>query len=141
MSVVPAIVAGVVATAVMTALMAAAPSMGLPRMDVIAMLGTMVSEDEDNARRIGALLHFMMGIIFALIYVWLWGNVIGDATWGWGLLFGLVHGVIAALVMPLMMRMHPRPPQMEGGPMMMVGLLAGHMVFGIVVALLYRALA
>ncbi len=113
MSLVGAIVAGLVATAVMTALMAVAPQMGMPRMDVIAMLGTMVTEEEGTARIIGAVLHFTMGAIFAIIYVWLWVNVIGDPTWLWGLLFGLVHGVIAGVVMPMMMQMHP--PARDGG--------------------------
>ncbi|HZD57228.1 MAG TPA: hypothetical protein VE136_10920 [Anaerolineales bacterium] len=82
----------------------------------------------------------MMGVIFAIIYALLWSFGIGSPTWLWGLIFGAVHGVLFMVMMPVMMRMHPRPPQMESGPMMMVGLLMGHMVFGLVVALTYSAL-
>jgi hypothetical protein len=55
------------------------------------------------------------------------------------LIFGAIHGVVTMVMMPVMMKMHPRPPQMNGGLLMMVGLLIGHMVFGLVVALTYAA--
>ena len=47
--------------------------------------------------------------------------------------------MVAMVMMPLMMRMQPNPPQMAGGPLMMVGQLMGHMVYGLVVALVYGA--
>jgi len=55
------------------------------------------------------------------------------------LIFGAVHGVVAMVMIPVVMRMHPRPTQMESGGMMVVGLLMGHMAFGLVVALTYAA--
>ena len=42
--------------------------------------------------------------------------------------------------MDIMMKMHPRPPASDGSPMMVVGPLMGHMVFGLVTALTYGAL-
>lgn len=50
-----------------------------------------------------------------------------------------MHGVIATVMMPIMVRMHPRPPQMVGGPLMMIGQMMGHLVFGLVLALVYAA--
>jgi hypothetical protein len=32
---------------------------------------------------IGFIVHFMMGVIFALIYAWLWSVGIGAPTWWW----------------------------------------------------------
>lgn len=113
MDIISAIIAGLIATAVMTVLMYMMPAMGMPKMDIVGMLGTMFTADRGTANVIGAVLHFMMGAIFAIIYAWLWANVVGDPTWWWGLIFGAVHGVIAIIAMPLMMRMHPRPPDME----------------------------
>lgn len=135
-----AIIAGLVGTAVMTALMYMAPRMGMPEMDIMGMLGTMVTADEGPAKPIGAVMHFMMGAIFAVIYALLWANVLGAATWLWGLIFGAVHGIIAIVTMPMMVRMHPRLPEMAMGPPMMAGLLMGHLVFGLVVVLVYGAL-
>lgn len=42
--------------------------------------------------------------------------------------------------MPMMVNVHPRPPEMELGPMTIAGMLVGHLVFGLVVALVYVAL-
>ena len=143
MDIVAAIVAGLVGTAVMTALMYIAPSMGMPKMDILNMLGTMFVEPDDNAMLLGAVAHFMMGVIFAIIYVLLWTTVgIGTAGWLWGLIFGVVHGLVAIVAIPIMVgNMHPRPPEMEQGPLMMMGLILGHAVFGIVVGLVYAGMA
>jgi len=39
--------------------------------------------------------------------------------------------------MPMLNRMHPRPVEMEGGPKLVMGMLMVHMLFGLVVALVY----
>ena len=140
LNVIGAIIAGLVGTAVMTLLMMIAPKMGMPKMDIMGMLGSMFTENETSARAIGAVVHFMMGAIFGIIYALLWGLGIGQITVLWGIIFGIVHAIIVIVVMPMMMRMHPRPPEMAGGPMVSIGQLMGHAVFGIVVALVYGAL-
>jgi uncharacterized membrane protein YagU involved in acid resistance len=139
MNIVGSIIAGLLGTLVMTVLMAMAPWMGMPRMDIIGMLGAMFTASKGTSRVFGTLAHFMMGVIFAIIYSLLWNLGIGSPAWLWGLIFGAIHGVVAMVMMPVMMKMHPRPPQMNGGLLMMVGLLIGHMVFGLVVALTYAA--
>ncbi len=131
------VIAGLLGTLVMTLLMYLAPKMGLPKMDIIGLLGTMFTARAGAFRVIGTLAHLMMGVIFAIVYALLWTFGLGNPTWLWGLIFGAVHGVMAMGMMPLMVKMHPRPPQMESGPMMVVGLLMGHLVFGLVVALTY----
>lgn len=139
MNIVGAIVAGLAGTAAMTVLMYLAPMMGLPKMDIIGMLGSMFTSNKGTATILGLVMHFMMGAIFAIIYALLWSMGIGSPTWLWGLIFGAVHGVVAIVTMPLMARMHPRPPEMEGGMLTMLGQLMGHMVYGLVVALVYAA--
>ncbi len=139
MNIVGAIVAGLAGTAAMTVLMYLAPMMGLPKMDIIGMLGSMFTSNKGTATILGLVTHFMMGAFFAIIYALLWSLGIGSPTWLWGLIFGAVHGVVAIVTMPLMARMHPRPPEMEGGMLTMLGQLMGHMVYGLVVALVYAA--
>lgn len=58
----------------------------------------------------------------------LWGSVIGDPTWLWGIIFGIVHGIIAVVTMPMMKGMHTRPEHadIEMGAMTVVGMLMGH---------------
>jgi hypothetical protein len=133
-----AIWAGLVATAVMTALIYAGPMMGMPRMDMIGMLGKMFTATPSVAYPLGTVIHFMMGALFAIVYAWLWSLGLGSPSWGWGLIYGLVHGLVAAMVMPMMLRMHPRPPEMSMGARAVVGILMGHLVFGLIVALVYR---
>jgi len=139
MNIFGSIIAGLLGTLVMTALIYIAPRMGIPKMDIIGMLGTMFTASEGTARVLGTIAHFMMGVIFAIIYALLWSLGIGSPTWLWGLIFGAIHGVVAIVMMPVMIKMHPRPPQMESGPLMAVGLLMGHLAFGLVVALTYAA--
>ncbi len=137
MNVIGAIIAGVVGTAVMTILMYVAPMMGMPKMDIIGMLGSMITTDKRQATGLGLAMHMMMGILFALVYALLWSAGVGGATALWGIVFGAIHTIAVLIVMPMMMRVHPRPPEMDSGPMTMMGQLVGHMVFGLVVALVY----
>ena len=132
-----AVVAGLIGTAVMTVVMVMAPKMGMPKMDVMGVLGSMFSADAGTARWMGFVAHFVMGIVFALIYAALWNANVGEATWSWGLIFGLVHGIVAIVAMPMMLGMHPRPSEMERSTKMMAGQIVGHLVFGLVVALTY----
>ena len=127
MDVVGVILAGLVGTAAMTALLIMAPRMGMPKMDIIGVLGSMFTSEEGTATRLGLVIHFMMGVIFAIIYALLWNADVRGVNVLWGLIFGAVHGAVVSVVVPMMLRMHPRPPHMEGGPMALVGLLMGHM--------------
>lgn len=139
MNVLGAIIAGLAGTAVMTMMMYIAPRMGMPKMDMPRMLGTMFISRESTATALGMAIHFMMGAIFAIIYALVWNLGLGSATWWWGLIFGAVHGIIAIVMIPIMLRMHPRPPEMASGPLMMAGQMMGHLIYGLVVALVYGA--
>jgi hypothetical protein len=66
MNIIGAVVAGVVGTIVMSMIMVMAPKMGMPKMAIWEMLGSMFSKDGNNV--LGWVMHFMMGVIFALIY-------------------------------------------------------------------------
>ena len=140
MNFVATIVAGLVGTAAMTILMMLAPMMGMPKMDIVGMLGSMFTPNQGPAKIIGLIVHFMMGVIFAIIYALVWHLGLGAATWLWGLIFGFVHGLIAVMAMPMMMKTHPRPPKMAPGPKMMMGQIMGHLLFGLVTALVYAAM-
>lgn len=132
--------------------------------------GTMFSGVEDKARRIGGLIHYgMMGtVVFGVAYALVF-DAAGSASWAAGLVTGLAHGVLVGLIMPMMPLMHPRmerslatvgagsgtvghtpdgevrlaEPGFFGsgwGAMTPFGILMGHAVYGLVVALVYDAL-
>jgi hypothetical protein len=146
MSVLAAIIAGVIGTLVITLLMAMGPRMGLPEMDIVGMLGSMFGAP--GSRVLGWALHLMMGAIFGLIYAYLWSVGVGSATILGGLVFGLVHWLVAGLVMAGMPMLHagiksgamPEPGAYmtkSSGFKGFLGGLMGHLVFGLVVALVY----
>jgi len=153
------IVAGAAATVAMTAAMQAGSAMGMTSMNMGLILGSMFKTDEAGAKRLGWVLHGMIGLVFGLVYgvVWWALDPSLDSAWWIGLLLGLLHGGIAAAAMPMMSGMHPRvrPGAAAGdvvlprfgfggsgfGSMTPLGILAGHLVFGLVWGVVFQALA
>jgi hypothetical protein len=156
-----ALVAGFVGTVVMTALMRMGASMGMTRMDMAVMLGSMFRRDEEGARRLGLPMHFVNGLVFGLAYGVAWWALGPEPASAWwiGLIFGAVHAVVAMAAMPVMSGMHPRVRERAGvsgegaagevalpsfglggtgfGSMTPVGILMGHLVFGLVWGLVF----
>jgi len=147
MNILGVIIAAFIATLVMSMFMALAPKMGMPRMDIVGMLATMFTKKGIPA--LGWMMHFMMGILFALVYAFLWEQGIGTATWLYGMLFGAVHWLIVGMIMLMIPMLHVgirsgevKAPGLYmtgngGGWKAFIGGLMGHMVFGLVVALVY----
>jgi len=145
MNIIGAIVAGLAGTVVISMLMAMAPKMGMPKMAIWEMLGTMFSKEGNVG--LGWVMHFMMGVIFAIIYAALWVAGIGSATLLSGVVFGVVHFLIAGLMMGGVPMMHagikagtvqaPGVLMLNSGAMGFMGGLVGHAVYGLVVALVY----
>lgn len=139
------IVAGLVGTAVITALMYAGPMMGMPKMDIAQIQGSMVLPMGTTAFAVGMVTHFMMGIVFTAIYALVWDVTDLDVTWWSGLIFGAVHAMVAAAGMAMMVPFHKEmkagnlDSPFSGGAKSMMGMLMGHLVFGLVVALVYGA--
>jgi hypothetical protein len=104
-----ALAGGFVGTMVLTTVLRAASEARLTRMDLPFLLGTAVTPDRRRAKLIGYLAHFVLGLVFALVYYGLF-TAIGHSGWGIGALFGLVHGLFSstALVNILLPAVHPR---------------------------------
>jgi hypothetical protein len=145
MNIIGAIVAGLVGTVVFSALMRMGPMMGMPKMEIPQVLGGMLP----GGTLTGWVAHFMIGVVWAIIFAALWAAGVGSAGALWGLIFGLGAFVVAGLAMPMMLTMHP---QVKAGTMSNVGILmAGtgmmgmmgslmvHAIFGLVVGLIYGA--
>ena len=150
MNLLNAVIAGLVATIVFTMILMMAPKMGMPKMDIVSLLGSMFSAKSNQI--LGWMMHLMMGVVFALIYAFLWSNGIGAATWTFGLVFGAIHWLIVGMAMAMIPMMHVgiksgavQAPDLwmtgnGGGVMAFMGGLVGHAIFGAVVALVYAAL-
>jgi hypothetical protein len=167
--VIAALVAGFVATAAMTVAMGFAKAKGLTRMPSFELMtGSVVSSDLEQARKAGLLIHY--GLMGTLVFGTGYGAVfamLDSSTWLDGLIVGLIHGfVVGVLFLPAMAVVHPRmEPALAGagGPVIRsrdgvwlrppgvlgkdwgdgtpAGVVAGHVVYGVVAALVYGVLA
>jgi hypothetical protein len=146
MNIIGAIIAGIVGTIVITMVMEMAPKMGMPKMDMVGMLGAMFSPQSN--RTLGLVIHLMMGVVFAIVYALLWNLGIGTQGLLWGAIFGIGHWLVAGSMMGGMPMMHAgikagviEAPGIfmlkNGGLMAFMGGLMGHIIFGLVVALVY----
>ena len=147
---------GFAATVVLTALVAGSQGLGMTRMNIPYILGTMFTSDRDRAKPLGVLLHVINGWVFSLLYVaafHLWG---GPAWWK-GAAIGLVHAVfVLTAALPVLPGMHPRMASESRGPTVMrqleppgflalhygvqtpISILVAHLVFGIVLGIFYE---
>src|SRR5690606_27173822 len=82
---------GFASTVVLTTILAGSPGLGLTRMILPYMLGTLVTPNRDRAKLCGVALHLVNGWIFSLIYVGAF-HVTGVFTAWFGAAIGLVHG-------------------------------------------------
>ncbi|MGH7480904.1 MAG: hypothetical protein ACRELV_02015 [Longimicrobiales bacterium] len=107
---------GFIATLVLTGMLSASQGLGLSRMSIPYMLGTMLTSDHDRAVGLGFLIHLVNGWLFAALYA-LGFESLGVATWWLGALGGLVHALVVLLtLMPLLPGMHPRMASERHGP-------------------------
>lgn len=107
---------GFLATIVMTVLMSASQGLGLSRMGMPFILGTMLTSDRGRAPLYGALLHLAGGWGFAFGYALVFEGL-GRATWWIGAILGLVHGLAVLLVLlPSLPGLHPRMASETTGP-------------------------
>ena len=128
-------IGGIVGTALMTMVMLMAPKMGMPKMDVPGMLAGMMGGN----RTIGMVMHFMMGILFAIVYTFL--PAFAGNVWINAIVLGLVHWLVVGAMMGVMPKMMSAMPDNgfymmgNGGMMAFMGGAVGHIVFALGVTL------
>jgi uncharacterized membrane protein YagU involved in acid resistance len=107
---------GFVGTVVLTGLLSASQALGLTRMNIPFMLGTMTTPDRDRAKLVGFGMHLINGWLFATVYAAAFQSW-RRATWWLGALIGLVHGLfVLVAAMPLIPSLHPRMANEQQGP-------------------------
>jgi hypothetical protein len=147
-----ALAGGLAGTVVLTTVLRAASELGWTRMDIPFLLGTALTEDRVRAKAVGYALHFVFGLLFALVYYAIF-RVIDESGFLLGGAFGLVHALFAgsALVNVLLPVVHPRmgtgfdaagsAPQLEPpgflllnyGPSTPVVTVIAHVAYGAIV--------
>ena len=147
-----ALVGGAVGTIVLTSGLRVAQELGVTRMDIPLLLGTVFTDRRDRASVIGYVIHFFNGLLFALAYYGVF-RAVGHAGWLFGAALGIVHAALAggALLTVLLPAVHPRmgtpwtdakeTPLLEApgfllanyGRRTLIWTLFGHIVFGAIV--------
>jgi len=148
-----ALLAGAVGAMAMLPVLYGGRAMGMTTMDLLRTLGSMMRPKGSDAEvyGIGLMMHAMMGAGFGLLHAGLLHafdpSSTGTAT-GLGILIGAVHGMIVTVMMPMMLTMghplvkdgtiDPPGPAMTGfGKMTPMGMVMGHVVYGLVLGAIY----
>jgi hypothetical protein len=107
---------GFVATAILTTTVAGSWGLGLSRMSITFLLGTMFTPDRQRAKLAGLLFHLANGWAFALLYAAAFERL-GLATWWLGAAIGIIHAMfVLVVVMTMMPSIHPRMAGVNQGP-------------------------
>ena len=147
-----ALVGGVIGTIVLTSGLRVAQELGVTRMDIPLLLGTIFTDERDRASAIGYVIHFVNGLLFALAYYGVF-RAVGHAGWLFGAVLGVVHASLSGgiLLTALLPAVHPRmgtpwtdaaeTPLLESpgfllanyGRRTLIWTLVGHVVYGAIV--------
>jgi hypothetical protein len=107
---------GFAATVMLTTIIVAGQTLGVTRIDMPFIVGTMFTSDRDRAKIYGYLFHMMNGWLFSVIYALFFENL-HKATWWLGAIMGLVQGfVVIVVLLPLLPGIHPRMVSDSRGP-------------------------
>jgi hypothetical protein len=105
-----------VATVAMTTILQASQGLGLSRLSVPFLAGTIFTADRDRAAVIGFLAYAAGGWAFALLYFLFFASI-GVSTWWLGAALGFLHGLfLLVCALPLLPYAHPRMASEHDGP-------------------------
>jgi len=125
------ILAGIIGTLIMTLVMLFTPIIGLPKMSPPEMLSTMIG----IPIIVGWIMHFIIGIVFALFYTYVclckWKIT---NTYLKGVVFGIIVFIFAQVMMSVMALLIPMPSVNNALIPTLIASLIGHIVYGIAIA-------
>ena len=124
-----ALLAGLAGTAAMTMLMLMAPRMGMPPMNIGAMLGSVMGGNV----ALGWAAHFMIGTALAVGYAALFASRLPGPPAVRGAIFSLIPWLMAQLIVMPMMGLG----LFSGSVLAAGGSLMGHLLYGALLGLLY----
>lgn len=128
-----AVAAGIAGTIVMTAFAMIAPLMGMPEMNIPRMLADFMGFPVI----VGWLAHFMIGTVLALAYASVFVRKLPGQPAVKGILFGLIPWFMAQILVNPMMGAGIFAVNTPAPLMMVIGSLAGHVVYGAVAGFVY----
>lgn len=143
---------GLVATAALSVVLQGSQGLGLSRLSLPFLIGTLFTGNRDRATIYGFTFYIVGGWIFAFMYYLVFSSV-QLHHWWLGALVGALHGLILLVVaLPILPHMHPRiatefdgptsvrrlePPGFMGlnyGRATPFSTVIGHMIYGAILA-------
>ena len=107
---------GLIATVAMTTILEGSQGLGLSRLSLPFLVGTMFTSNRNHATVLGFVLYVLGGWGFALLYFLFFASI-GIATWWLGALLGFLHGLFLLVgALPLLPYAHPRMASEHDGP-------------------------
>ena len=107
---------GLVATVAMTTIMQGSQGLGLSRLSLPFLVGTLFTAHRSHAVVLGFFVYALGGWLFAFLYFLFFASI-GIATWWLGLVLGILHGVfLLVCALPLLPYAHPRMASENDGP-------------------------
>ena len=107
---------GFAATMTLTTILIAGQSLGITRIDMPFIVGTMFVSNRDRAKIVGYAVHVVNGWLFAALYA-LFFEQLHMATWWLGAAIGSLQGfVVVVALLPLLPGLHPRMVSDSRGP-------------------------
>lgn len=139
---------GFVATAMLSIILQGSQGLGLSRLSLPFLIGTVFTGSRDRANVYGFTFYIIGGWIFAFMYYLIFSDL-NLHRWWIGALVGALHGLfLLVMLLPILPHLHPRiatefdgptaqrrlePPGFMGlnyGRMTPVSTLVGHIVYG-----------
>lgn len=147
---------GFAGTVLLTTVLAGSQGLGVTRMNVPYLLGTLFTSDRDRARLYGVGLHVLNGWLFSLLYVAAFHSSGFFTVWA-GAAIGLLHGAfVLGVAMPMLPALHPRMASELSGPTVVrqleppgflamnyggrtpLSVVAAHVLYGALLGTFYR---
>ncbi len=128
------LIASIAGDAAMMAVMFMAPMMGVPKMDLGIMLGTM-NPIVQMPYIMGWVMHYIIGFILTWIYAAFLIDRLPSDGWKRGMIYSLIPwAVMQIIIMPMLMNQ----PMLSGGDMMtLMGTIVAHLAYGGVMGAIY----
>lgn len=106
---------GLAATMLMTSILYGSQRMGLSRLSLPFLVGTMFTANRSWAHILGFAFYLAGGWVFAFLYAAIFA--LTQTSWWVGALVGFFHGLfLLAVMLPVMPYMHPRMATEYDGP-------------------------
>lgn len=107
---------GLIATIAMTTILHGSQLLGLSRLSLPFMFGTLFTGNRTRANILGYGLYILGGLLFAFVYFALFATL-DYGSWWLGALVGAVHGLfLLAVFLPFLPYIHPRIATEYDGP-------------------------